>query len=223
MARKSAAAQAVGEEDAGARVRRAAIALFAQRGFHGAGIRDIAAAAKLTSATLYHYMKNKDDLLVEIMSDTITPLLGAAQRIKGETSSPVEALASLVEHHVWAHASDRLSAIVTDTELRALSGARLRRVVKLRDDYEHCWRDIVQSGVREGQFETGHADLAARAILEMATGVSHWYSPSGKMRLEDLCAEYADWALALLRAKRGGRTVRRADLDLSPPHHYLKP
>ena len=41
------------------------VALFAAKGFHGTGIRELADAAGLSSATLYHYMGTKEDLLVE--------------------------------------------------------------------------------------------------------------------------------------------------------------
>ena len=51
----------------GERVRRAALELFAERGFHGTGIRQLAERAGLSSASLYHYMGTKEDLLVELM------------------------------------------------------------------------------------------------------------------------------------------------------------
>ena len=114
------------------RVLRSAVRLFAERGFHGTGIRDLAAAAELTTSTLYHYMTNKDDLLVEIMLGTITPLRDAAKAIRAEIDDPATALCAIVEHHVWAHASDRLATLVTDTELRALAGDRRRVVLEVR-------------------------------------------------------------------------------------------
>ena len=44
------------------RVRRAAVKLFAGKGFHGTGIRDLAQEAKISSASLYHYIGTKEDL-----------------------------------------------------------------------------------------------------------------------------------------------------------------
>lgn len=200
---------------------RAAITLFAQRGFNGTGIRDIAAAADLTTSTLYHYMSNKDDLLVEIMLATITPLRSAAARIVADMKDPAACLAAIVEMHVWAHASDQLVMLVADTELRALSGDRLASVVKVRDEYEGVWRSAIRAGVKQKVFEAPQPELAVRALLQMTTGVSHWFSSSGKLRLEQLCHEYADWSLALLRAHQGKRPLHYADLSLPRPNHYL--
>lgn len=202
-------------------MRRSALELFAEKGFNGTGIRDIANGAGLKTATLYHYMTNKDDLLVEMMVGAISPLNEAAKLVEREIQDPAARLAMVVEQHVWAHATDRLRTLVSDTEVRALSGANRKQVLALRDDYEAAWRAAVRVGVEAGVFQTDHVDVAARALLQMATGVSHWFSPRGKLKLEALCNVYSDWALALVRAHGPAGPVRRADLDLPAPAHYL--
>lgn len=205
------------------RVLRSSIELFAERGFTGTGIRDLAGAAGLTTSTLYHYMANKDDLLVEIMTGTIVPLKHAAERIRAEISDPAAALCAIVEHHVWLHARERLACIVTDTEVRALSGERRARIVELRDAYESCWRNAVAAGIEADCLRTDVPGLSARALLQMATGVSHWFSPAGPIPLNRLCALYSDGALGFLRARKpDGSPLRRDDLTLPAPDHYLR-
>lgn len=204
------------------RVLRSAIGRFAEKGFHGTGIRDLAEAAGLTTSTLYHYMANKDDLLVEIMEGAIVPLKRAAERILDAHQDPSVALCAIVEHHVWAHASDRLACIVTDTEVRALSGERLQRIMTLRDSYESLWKQAVAAGVSAGCFRTDSPGVSARALLQMATGVSHWFSPAGTLKLEELCRIYSDGALGFLRArKKDGSALERSDLELPAPDRYF--
>jgi AcrR family transcriptional regulator len=205
------------------RVRRAALELFAEKGFNGTGIRDLAGAAGLTTSTLYHYMANKDDLLVEIMVGAIAPLAAAGERIFAEIADPAAALCTLVEHHVWLHATERLACIVSDTEVRALSGERRDQVLALRDGYEGQWRRAVNAGVEAGCFQVEMPGIAARALLQMATGVSHWFSPSGKLRLGQLCRLYSDGALGFLRARsKDGSALTRSDLELPAPDFYLR-
>ncbi|MFD1052583.1 TetR/AcrR family transcriptional regulator, partial [Kibdelosporangium lantanae] len=98
------------------RVRRAAVELFATRGFHGTGIRDLAVAAGLSSATLYHYMGTKEDLLVEIMRTSLERLLTDAERVTADVHDPVEQLKRLVDMHVRAHAERPLETFVVDGE-----------------------------------------------------------------------------------------------------------
>lgn len=206
----------------GDRVRQAAIELFAERGFNGTGIRDIAQAANLTTSALYHYMANKDDLLVTVMTETITPLRDAARDILDGASGASESLAAIVSQHVWTHASERLATLVTDTELRALGDEHRDAILTLRDDYEGLWRAAVEAGVEAGEFTVDQPRLAARALIQMSTGVSHWFSPAGRLRLDGLCEQYAQYALALVVATRDGAPVTTAGIDLPAPDHYLR-
>ena len=219
---KSGKAEGAADQSTGARVQRAALTLFAEKGFHGTGIRDLANAAGLTTSTLYHYMANKDDLLVEIMVGAITPLKQAVERILVEVDGPAAALSAIVEHHVWVHATERLATLVADTEVRALTGERRQRVLALRDGYEQLWRKAIADGIEGGQFVAESPGVAARALLQMATGVSHWFSASGALPLDQLCRTYSDGALGFLRARGArGAARRRADLELPPPDHFL--
>ena len=64
----------------GERVRQAALELFAERGFHGTGIRQLAERAGVSSASLYHYLGTKEDLLVALGLLDHEPLGGLAEK-----------------------------------------------------------------------------------------------------------------------------------------------
>jgi len=198
------------------RLRTAAVELFAERGFNGTGIRDIATRAETTLSSLYHHCGSKDDLLVEIMFSTIEPLLRAAEKVRAALARPAEQLSMIVEQHVWAHGTDPQANIVSDTEVRALTGERRGQIIVLRDAYEEFWQETVADGVRDGSFDVEHPRIVTRALLEMCTGVAHWYRPSGELGLDDLSRLYADRALALMRAP-----MRRTDLRIPEPAHFL--
>ena len=51
-------------------VQRAAVALFAEKGFAATGIRELGNAAGLNSATLYHHVGGKQELLVIAQAET---------------------------------------------------------------------------------------------------------------------------------------------------------
>jgi AcrR family transcriptional regulator len=204
-------------EETSKRVHAAAVKLFAAKGFAATGLRELAGEAKLTPAALYHYMGSKDDLLVEIMRSTIEPLDQAARETVDAIEDPSAKLAALVELHVWVHGSQPKRTLVTDTEVRALHGEQRDYVIGLRDHYEALWRQVLKLGVKGGQFEIAEVRLTATGMLELCTGISHWYQPGGRHDLLDLCAMHADWALGVARAREGDEYVRRADLDLPSP------
>ncbi|RJQ87081.1 TetR/AcrR family transcriptional regulator [Amycolatopsis panacis] len=193
------------------RVRAAAVELFATKGFHGTGIRDLAQRAELSSATLYHYMGTKEDLLVEIMTTALQRLLDAAEQVTTDAGDPVARLRALVALHVLAHAVSPGETRVVDNEVDALSAAARGRVVALRDEYEQLWARIIEDGVGRGAFHTERPAVTRRALLEMCSGVARWYSPRGPLRLEELATHYAELALRALGnpAAVGPDEVRR--------------
>ncbi len=184
----------------GERVRSAALELFAERGFHGTGIRQLAEHAGLSSATLYHYMGTKEDLLVELMRASLERLVDAAGAVLDQHDDATARLTALVRLHVTSHAERPLETRVVDDEVHALSPARRAEVVALRDDYEAAWQQVIDQGVREGAFTVESAGVARRALLEMCSGVARWFDPAGATPRPALAEQYAVLALRLLGA-----------------------
>jgi AcrR family transcriptional regulator len=182
------------------RVRRAALKLFASRGFHGTGIRDLAQEAKLSPASLYHYMGTKEALLADLMRESLEALLASAHETVTGVTDPRERLRRLVALHVRTHATQPDETRVVDNEVRSLSPEPQRAVIRLRDSYEGLWADAIDEGVRAGIFHTDEPSVSRLALLEMCNGVARWYSPQGAVSLEQLSDHYARLALGALGA-----------------------
>jgi AcrR family transcriptional regulator len=56
-------------DDKRRRILDAALAMFAQRGYHGTSVPDVAAAAAVSTGTLYHYFEHKEQLVNEVYRD----------------------------------------------------------------------------------------------------------------------------------------------------------
>jgi AcrR family transcriptional regulator len=202
------------------RIREVAIRLFAQKGFQGTGIRDIAVETGLTSSALYYYMGTKETLLLQIMREVTIPLVEKAQQIAASSIPPESQLASLVLLHVWVHGTQPLSTHIAHSELHSLTGDACQEMLDWRDRYDRLWREILKRGNDEDVFEVQNSRLAALALIEMCSGISRWYRPDGELTLHQLCHMHADWALGLVRATRDGSSVRSTDLDLADPATY---
>jgi AcrR family transcriptional regulator len=205
----------------GERVMAAAARTFARHGYAATGIRQLAREAGLTPGALYHYMGSKEGLLVAIMRSTIEPIVTAANTLLRNAPRPEQALATLVELHVWLHGTRPDAALVADTEVRALHGEARDEILELRDRYEAIWRAVVDDGTAAGVFDVEDPRLATIALLGLSGQVSQWYTPEGRLTLEEVCAMHADLALGMVRARRGNRPVRRARLELASPSTVL--
>ena len=188
------------------RVREAALELFATRGYHGTGIRQLAEHAGVGSATLYHYMGTKEDLLAAIMRECLEDLLDRAREVVARHDAPLERFDALVRLHVRTHALSPRETRVVDGEIDALGPEARRGIVALRDAYEALWAEAIGAAVALGDDPaTGSAaavapDLARRALLEMCSGVARWYRVGGPTGLDELADRYAAMARGLLGA-----------------------
>lgn len=194
------------------RILRAALRLFASKGFGAVGIREIAQEAGVSTAALYHYMRTKEDLLVALMTDRMRRMIAAGTTARDEYPDPARRLVALVRVHVVTHA--RFPDGVVDNEVRSLGAAARPGIVALRDDYQALWEGVLEDGRAEGVFDLAEPRLAKLALLEMCNGVIHWYSPVGPAPLDRIADAFADLALGLTRATRDGHPLRLRDLDL---------
>ena len=203
------------------RIEDAALHLFAARGFEATGIRDIADEAGLSTAALYHYMGSKDELLIDFMLVSMTQLTRVAQEALAGAEGPAGELACLVRVHVGFHAMDSQRSLVADDELRALSEEAFARVIRLRDNYEQLWADILERGQRTGVFRLANARVTRLALLEMCNGVARWFSDKGPLTAAELADAFTDLALAMVSAHSNQRPLRRADVTCPPTSDIL--
>lgn len=211
----SAAQVEIGEiADTSTRLKAAAVYLFATRGYHGTSIRDIAKLTGVTNAAVYHFVTNKEALLLNIMQEGQDLLLSATEAGLARAQTPADRLAVLVAVLAGAHGKNQLLSAVTDGEIRSLSRGSdgLAQIVGMRDEYERLWISVIQEGVETGEFHVTNQRLARLALINMCTGVSEWYRPDGPNTLDEIVDELITYGLATVNARRGGVALTRTDV-----------
>ncbi len=94
--------QANRREDTRARILAAAGRLFAQKGFDGARVDGIAAAAKVNKQRLYHYFGNKDGLFTAVLERSYRGIREAEARLELDDLPANQAIMQLVEF-TWGY------------------------------------------------------------------------------------------------------------------------
>ena len=189
-------------------VRDAALTLFAERGYHGTSMKDIAEAVGMRAPSLYNHVGAKQELLVEIVEATLVDLQRLHEEAVGSTRDVGEALRRAVEAHVRYHARHPREVRVGNRDLPALEPANRDRVIGMRRRYARSWQALLQRGADLGRFDLPDARLASYAILEMGIGVATWFRPDGPLSEDVVAYHYGDMALRLAGA---GRALSPAD------------
>ena len=189
----------------GVRLAQAAVRLFATKGFAATGIRDLARELEMTTAALYHHVAGKEQLLVNIMTSCLDEYLRLAHRAVDSSTDPLVQLCRLVHSHVAGECTNPLTSLVTDREVRSLTGEDLTVVMDRRDRFETLYRDVLTAGDDQGHFRLIDPTVTRLGLIEMCNSVAHWYRPGGGRSMADLQDTHA-----LLARRLVGATSRRA-------------
>ncbi|HEX9767432.1 MAG TPA: TetR/AcrR family transcriptional regulator [Nitriliruptorales bacterium] len=178
-----------------------ALLLFAEQGFAGASIRDIAAAAGVTSATLYAHYPSKGHILAHVVEIAHTEhhrRLRAA--LLASDADPANQLTSLVRAHVLMHAEYPMLSVVANAELHAVPPELVARSLDLRGRSEELLNEVIARGIELGRFDPPHAWMAAAAIGGMGIRVAHWFTENFEATAEQVADTYAEFARRLVGA-----------------------
>jgi AcrR family transcriptional regulator len=176
-----------------------AIRLFAERGFAGTSLQDIAGALGITRPALYYYVKSKDELLAKLAAD-----------VAGGSAAQITELAARPD----LDAAGKLREIVRLTALRqATQPERFRLLIRseaelpaeLSDAYDTSRRavlravtDVIEEGMRAGRFRPADARIAALGVIGMWNWVAWWFRPD-RDSADAVADQLADMAIAALQ------------------------
>ena len=164
--------------------------LFREKGYNGSTLRDLAKRAGVQGGSVYHHYASKQEILFMIMEYTLTMLiLKVRQEIEGETK-PLAKLRRAIQFHIEYHTVDTDETYVTDSELRSLDQSNYKKIVTLRNNYEMIFREIMEAGNAQGEMHIDDVKLASKALLQMCTGISYWYTPGGDKSIRDIADYY---------------------------------
>lgn len=184
--------------------------LFDSKGYAQTSINDIARAMGLGRSAVYHYFRNKEEIVAAL--------------VDSEALTPSHQLRHLTEQ-AELRPSDRLRKAIVDGIVRRLSaGSRFILLARLeaqipeqlgplynqgrRDIYDFYVRCIAE-GIESGEFRSVDPKIAAFAVIGMANWTSRWYSPAGSRSPVEIGEMIADLALHGLTAR--GEVVKDAE------------
>ncbi len=176
-------------------IRTSAIDLFFEHGYEATSLRAIAGEVGIQVGSLYNHLTSKESLLYSIMSTIMEDLLREFDARLESVTDSLKRLRTAIEVHVFFHTARAREVFIGNSELRSLTAAHRRKVVKLRDQYEERFVDIIEQGVADGSFQAPDPKITAWAILAVGTSTSTWFRPDGRLQLDDIATLYTDLVL----------------------------
>ncbi|MFI9384444.1 TetR/AcrR family transcriptional regulator [Kutzneria sp. NPDC052558] len=181
------------------RILRAAVKLFAEKGFDATTVQEVVAAAEVTKGALYHYFDSKDDLLYEIYHSLIGVQTADLDAIIAQDLGAKETVRAILMNLVVSTAARIDETAVFVREMHKLNSERMAAFRADRRRYQNTFRDVIAKAQAAGEFSAlVPADTSVLIALGVVNQLPNWYRPDGPKSPEQLGAEIADFVLAAL-------------------------
>jgi TetR/AcrR family transcriptional regulator, cholesterol catabolism regulator len=156
---------------------RHAARLFAEKGFHGTSVGDIAAALGVQKGSLYAHIEGKQALLYETMREGARAFHGGLDAIP-EQLRPTEKIRLALRAHLALVVEQLEIATVFVQEWRYLEGERRQEIVAERRRYEERIRALFREGREQSELRTDvDENVAALLFLSAANWAYTWLRP----------------------------------------------
>jgi len=167
-----------------------AVRMFLERSYGRTSMDDVATQLNITKPALYHYFRNKEEILVEIYrlgTDLIDEMLDS---IEADEKPGLDKVADFIAGYIQIVTGDFGRAVIRldDGEL-SKAGRKLVRGRKREID--HRLRAIIEGGIRDGSIASCDAKIASFILAGAIHGMADWYDPAGPLKLNAITIQYA--------------------------------
>ena len=163
-----------------------AAALFAEKGYHGTSINDLARAMGLQKGSLYHYFKSKEELLFRLLDEYITAALNEVEKICALEDTPSEKLRQFMLFYSGFYAGDRDRMVLLIDDIDKLDESYRLQVIEKERRYYRALTGIFCQLQATGIMKPIPPAVAAFAFFGMVHYTCKWFQPDGEVTAEAL-------------------------------------
>jgi AcrR family transcriptional regulator len=143
---------------------------FAERGYHGTSMADLAEAMGVQKGSLYSLTGSKQDLLLVVTREGAAAFHTALDRVP-EDADPLARIGAALRGHLAVVAEQADTATVFTREWRFLQEPELTAFRDERRRYETRWRSLLAEAAERGMLR---ADLDFEATVLLVLSAANW-------------------------------------------------
>jgi len=161
-------------------VLRSAVRTFNLRGFQAASLDEVAANLRISKPTIYRYLGNKEQVLLECVTRGLTLLQEAATEAQAEAGSGLTRLSRFLRRYAEINMDDFGRCVIrTDDTALSPEGRQQFRALKARID--QALRDLIAEGIADGSIAPLDVKMTAFALAGALNWPGKWHDPAGAM------------------------------------------
>jgi AcrR family transcriptional regulator len=173
------------------RVFEVAAEVFHRKGYDNTSMSDVASAAGLTKAGLYHHVSSKESLLFTVLDSGLDLTESYVVKPLEQIADPLERLKTMIDLHLRLVLEERnLEVTGLLHECKTLSPADQNRINRRKKEYVRMTTKLIADVVRKYEVKNVNPKLAALALLGMLNWTYQWYTASGSNSREEIVESF---------------------------------
>ena len=161
--------------------------MISRDGFNSVSLQQIADRVGLHKSTLFHYFKNKKELLLRILEKSVGEVNKDLENIIETTGlEPEEKLRRAIDNHLVSLSEHIDNVNIYLNELRRLPKKDRKVYLRKRKKYEENFAKIVVAMKTKGYFTKLDTKITTFGILGMLNWVAKWYKRDGRLDIRDV-------------------------------------
>ena len=161
--------------------------VFHRKGYDNTSMSDVANAAGLTKAGLYHHVSSKESLLFTVLDSGLDLTESYVMKPLEAISDPLERLKAMIDLHLRLVLEERnLEVTGLLHECKTLSTSDRNRVNRRKKEYVRMTTNLIADVIKKHQVKNVDPKVAAFALLGMLNWTYQWYKPAGSSSREQI-------------------------------------
>jgi len=161
--------------------------LMSRKGYSGASLQEIANKVGLHKSSLFHYIKDKEELLLRIFGETFQEGNRTLKKISDDHSlEPEEKLKKAIDFHLTSVDENFYSISIFLDQIRSLPKKHQSMALKARKKYEKSFQKIIVEMKRKGYFEGLDKKIVTLGVLGMLNWVPMWFRRDGRLNIKEI-------------------------------------
>ena len=187
------------------KILKAAMDVFAEKGFHTARMADVAEVAEIGKGTIYEYFRSKEDLFMELFTFVMKGPIDYQFQKRDPTTKPAEKLEKLIASSLKAyHKMEKFYYVLINfrAEHRESHTQTFYRsqFATLYKEFRKEVGAIIEEGIRDGTFKKVNTDHLAYTMIAVMEGLmSQWVFDRKAIPLKKLSVLITDMFLTYLK------------------------
>ncbi|WP_201172834.1 TetR/AcrR family transcriptional regulator [Pseudomonas sp. S31] len=172
-------------------VLRAAVRIFNERGFHATLLEDVATSLGISKPTIYHYLGNKEQVLLHCVVHGLEQLIDAAESARQEPGRGIDRLRSYLRRYAEINMDD-FGRCVIRTGDEALSEEGRTKFRALKGQIDQAMRRLIEEAIEDESIAPCDPKLLAFTLAGALNWPARWFSPEGKQSREEVAGQMVD-------------------------------